>query len=438
MATVIQNNQSTESNVDPRTGNKLRPGATLELPVQSFLKSQDNTVDASRMSDVPTATVPPPVNSTVAQTNLATTVDTAVNTVPTSNQQNTQEVSNNQPMTRASLLDRVVSAISLRSKKGERTSQLNEEEGVFDKKEATTKLEGDIIAKTRAYDKQIEKVRENAGGMFGGAVEQEVARIERQKNSELADLAIQYKIAAGAYNDAISIVQTKLDAEFEPLDNEIQSLSNLYQLFGDDLTESEKMEVEKAIDDKKAARDFEYQKKYADYKAQIDNSDISQGNGNENGTLNGKAQNASQSSANSYANRLAEANVVLDSLGSKFTGIGTAISNLLGGFVPNVLKGGDRQVVEQAQKNFVTAVLRRESGASISPSEFKTAAQIYFPQPGDTKDVIDQKAITRNTVINNFYKESNVARPVLPGQIIESGGKKFKVGPDGETLKPLS
>lgn len=149
------------------------------------------------------------------------------------------------------------------------------------------------------------------------------------------------------------------------------------------------------------------------------------------GTIDGKPQNASQSAANSYANRLNESNVVLSSLGDKFTGKFALTPTL------NFLKTSDRQAYEQAQKNFITAVLRRESGAAIAESEFVTARDIYFPQAGDKTSTVLQKENARNTVINNFYRESNTNRPVLPGQIIESGGQRYKVGLDGETLEKI-
>lgn len=132
-------------------------------------------------------------------------------------------------------------------------------------------------------------------------------------------------------------------------------------------------------------------------------------------TLTGKPQNATQATANGYADRLNEASITLDSLGSKFTGVFS-----YGNYLPNALQGGNRQAYEQAKRNFVTAVLRRESGASISPTEFDTAEKLYFPQAGDTVDTVSNKQSTRNTVINNFYREANVARPVLPGMIIQT------------------
>ena len=129
---------------------------------------------------------------------------------------------------------------------------------------------------------------------------------------------------------------------------------------------------------------------------------------------------------------MSESNIVIDSIGSKFAG---AFS--VGGFLPNFLQSGDRQAFEQAKRNFVTAVLRRESGAAISPTEFATEELKYFPQPGDRPSTITQKEKARNTAINNLYREANVTRPVLPGQIIESGGKKYRVDSDGETLIEL-
>lgn len=153
---------------------------------------------------------------------------------------------------------------------------------------------------------------------------------------------------------------------------------------------------------------------------------------NPEGTLNGKPQNASQASANSYANRMNSADLILaqsDKYASIFSQGGSGL---------NIFKSADRQAFEQAKSNFATAVLRRESGAAISPSEFAGVEKTYFPQIGDKKEVLDAKSDLRNTVINNFYHEANVARPVLPGMIVGGNdGKKYKVDTDGETLIPL-
>lgn len=149
-------------------------------------------------------------------------------------------------------------------------------------------------------------------------------------------------------------------------------------------------------------------------------------------TLNGKPQNAVQSAANGYADRLAQSNVTINDIGKNFTG-----SLSYGAYLPNALQTSERQVYEQAKRNFITAILRRESGAAISPTEFATAEKQYFPQAGDQQSVLEKKAQNRNTVINNFYREANVQRPAFPGDIVESEGVMYRVGLDGVTLEEI-
>ena len=103
-------------------------------------------------------------------------------------------------------------------------------------------------------------------------------------------------------------------------------------------------------------------------------------------------------SAQGYANRATEADSIIDRVGAQFTG---AVS-YLGQVLPNILKSSERQEYEQAQRNFVNAVLRRESGAAIAQSEFDNATKQYFPQPGDSKEVIAQKDRNRAIVIQSL------------------------------------
>lgn len=152
---------------------------------------------------------------------------------------------------------------------------------------------------------------------------------------------------------------------------------------------------------------------------------------NQYGTLDGKPQTTTQATANGYADRLVEAGRILDQIEDQFTG-----DLAFGGILPNVLQSSERQQFEQAKRNFVNSVLRRESGAVISDQEFENAEKQYFAQPGDSEQTLLQKAINRNTVINNFYREANVPRPVFPGDRIVSDGVEYIVGDDGETIVP--
>lgn len=88
---------------------------------------------------------------------------------------------------------------------------------------------------------------------------------------------------------------------------------------------------------------------------------------------------------------------------------GTSLWNKTAGSVPivgNFARSSDAQKYDQARRNFINAVLRRESGAVISPEEFANAEQQYFPQPGDGEDVIKQKADNRKTTIQGLKVSS--------------------------------
>ena len=75
-------------------------------------------------------------------------------------------------------------------------------------------------------------------------------------------------------------------------------------------------------------------------------------------------------------------------------------ANVLPGFLggPNE----QQQATLQARRNFATAVLRKESGASISPSEFADVERIYFPAPGDDSNIVRQKQRARDLAIQSL------------------------------------
>ena len=134
-----------------------------------------------------------------------------------------------------------------------------------------------------------------------------------------------------------------------------------------------------------------------------------------------------QTVAQGYAERAKAANAVISQLGSKFTGV-TAI----GGILPTQLQSSERQSYEQAKRQFINAVLRPESGASISPSEFDSASKEYFPTAGDSAAVVARKALDRQLKINSLQTQGATPSVAEAGQIIEYNGQQYTVGADGE------
>lgn len=75
-------------------------------------------------------------------------------------------------------------------------------------------------------------------------------------------------------------------------------------------------------------------------------------------------------------------------------------------FLENWMVSDDFQNFDQARRDFINAQLRRESGAVISAEEFDNANKQYFPQPGDTKEVLEQKRRNRQTVVDGMKRSA--------------------------------
>jgi hypothetical protein len=158
----------------------------------------------------------------------------------------------------------------------------------------------------------------------------------------------------------------------------------------------------------------------------------------------GTALTESQGNATAYGMRMREANAILEPLenaGKTNTGlikgavsgavglvpfIGDKLEDVSGSIfnaLPRVLGGlsPEQQQVAQARINFITAILRKESGAAIGASEFATAEKNYFPKPGDDAATIAQKQAARKTAIKAMEIQAGPGAKQMGGAGVISG-----------------
>jgi hypothetical protein len=83
------------------------------------------------------------------------------------------------------------------------------------------------------------------------------------------------------------------------------------------------------------------------------------------------------------------------------------------GFLPNRLRTDDAQLYNTAKKNWITAVLRQQSGAAIAKHEFDRYESQFFPQDGDTKEVMQQKKLLRDEQTKLMQLQAGPAAPAL-------------------------
>jgi len=123
-----------------------------------------------------------------------------------------------------------------------------------------------------------------------------------------------------------------------------------------------------------------------------------------------KALTEGQAKANLFGTRMSEADRIINELESQGTTAPSFLQQMTGGSgvmgrAATATASPQQQQVDQAQRDFINAVLRRESGASISPAEFDNARLQYFVQPGDSKEVIAQKKRNRLTATEGMLSE---------------------------------
>jgi hypothetical protein len=158
----------------------------------------------------------------------------------------------------------------------------------------------------------------------------------------------------------------------------------------------------------------------------------------------GTALTESQGNATAYGMRMREANAILEpleKLGKTNTGlikgavggtvglvpfIGDKLEDVSGSIfnaLPRVLGGlsPEQQQVAQARINFITAILRKESGAAIGASEFATAEKNYFPKPGDDDATIAQKQAARKTAIKAMEIQAGPGAKQMGGAVVIPG-----------------
>lgn len=149
-----------------------------------------------------------------------------------------------------------------------------------------------------------------------------------------------------------------------------------------------------------------------------------------------------------YYTRGNQANKLLDTMDMNLSTLGgqqgklrgladTAIRNLplgLGeGGLGNSVVSSERQQAEQAGLEFLSAILRKDTGAAITPAEIGIYGKTYLPQPGDSPDLLEQKRNSRQTALAAIESGLGSAAAAIPDL---SSRDVLGARPAGSRLQP--
>ena len=119
-----------------------------------------------------------------------------------------------------------------------------------------------------------------------------------------------------------------------------------------------------------------------------------------------EAMGAGEANAALFADRAARAEPVFNQLPPPSLSA-TAKGGL--GPVGNVLLTPENRQFFQAERNFITAVLRKESGANIPENEYNDARRVYIPQVGDDERTLEMKRQARQDAIAGIARGAGPA-----------------------------
>jgi hypothetical protein len=140
----------------------------------------------------------------------------------------------------------------------------------------------------------------------------------------------------------------------------------------------------------------------------------------------GKPATESQSNAVMFGIRAVDTDKTLRDMEQTYkpTGLG-ALKDMTtqGKPMSNWMASDEGQKYFNAGKNFVAAIMRKESGAQINESEWAMGTALYVPMPGDSKQVLTQKKRNRELAIQGLKAAAGpYARDMVPQTSGATGG----------------
>jgi hypothetical protein len=132
-----------------------------------------------------------------------------------------------------------------------------------------------------------------------------------------------------------------------------------------------------------------------------------------------------QKLAAGFADRMVASEAIInqlppDALPTEFTSLAGAVP-FAGTYLQRKAMTPEQQKYKQAADNWIRANLRKESGAVIGADEMQAEYETYFPQPGDSPQVIQQKA---------------EARKITTQAMIKNAGPVFRMPEVGQRPRP--
>jgi hypothetical protein len=148
----------------------------------------------------------------------------------------------------------------------------------------------------------------------------------------------------------------------------------------------------------------------------------------------GKTPTEGQYLSAAFANRLENSGKEIERLQDSIKGMGY-LEFKKQEALPSKFQSDTFRQYHQAVTDFITAKLRKESGAQIAANEFADAYKVYIPQPGDDSKTLEQKAKARQQASKDMASSAgNAYQLPSSSQGMNNGSVQMK-SPDGQAFE---
>lgn len=104
--------------------------------------------------------------------------------------------------------------------------------------------------------------------------------------------------------------------------------------------------------------------------------------------------------------------------------------------IGNYAKSENYQQAEQASRNFLLSILRKDTGAAVTPSEEKIYGEVFLPRPGDPPSLVKQKFEARKQAIDAIRDGLGPAEVLALGQRLTRREDAKVPAPDKPIKRP--
>lgn len=232
--TAAQITSAYNSGVFNTSGN-ANYGPVVQPPIPSTKTVTANNIGSTQPYNIP------PVNYQPTTQNLALANNTAGSSI-------LSDSGINIPTTTASdktnLRESLSSILKGMTTQSADTEKIKAESNLQEKKQRAISISNELDALDKNFRDEVAQIKQNAAGGFGGSINSQLSQAQDRYQNTRANIALTYRIASQDYQGAEQLVQDKV----ESLKQNNANMINAYTLFANsinnDLTESEKLQVQ--------------------------------------------------------------------------------------------------------------------------------------------------------------------------------------------------